>query len=78
MSPLIREEFHDSSIAQSFTCSRTNTRTILNCIGENYFDKLMSDMREVPFSIMLDASNDEGLEKMFPITVRIFDINFLG
>ena len=30
----------------------------------------------MPFSIMLDGSNDNGLEKMFPITVRIFDINF--
>ena len=32
-------------------------------------------MREIPFSIMLDASNDEGLEEMLPITVRIFYIN---
>ena len=29
-----------------------------------------------PFSIMLDASNDTGLYKMFPITVHIFDMNF--
>ena len=26
--------------------------------------------------MMLDASNDTGLYKMFPITVRIFDVNF--
>ena len=32
-------------------------------------------MRELPFSIMLDASNDHGLAKMYPINVRIFGIN---
>lgn len=29
-----------------------------------------------PNSLMLDASNDTGLQKMFPVTVRIYDINF--
>ena len=29
-----------------------------------------------PFSMVLDASNDTGLYKMFPITVHIFDMNF--
>ena len=33
-------------------------------------------MEKFPFSMMLDASNDTGLYKMFPITVRIFDVNF--
>ena len=28
------------------------------------------------FSIMVDASNDTGIEKMYPITVRIYDVNF--
>ena len=25
---------------------------------------------------MLDGSNDPGLAKMFPVTVRVFDVNF--
>ena len=33
-------------------------------------------MENWPFSIMVDGSNDTSLEKMLPITVRIFDINF--
>ena len=33
-------------------------------------------MKQQPFSLMVDGSNDNGLEKMFPITVRIFDVNF--
>lgn len=32
-------------------------------------------MRNNFFSIATDGSNDSGLEKMYPITVRIFDIN---
>ena len=33
-------------------------------------------MKSTPFCIMVDKSNDAGLEKMFPISVRIFDINY--
>ena len=33
-------------------------------------------MTQSPFSIILDGSNDTGLQKMFPVTVRIFDVNF--
>jgi hypothetical protein len=33
-------------------------------------------MQNLPYSLMLDASNDNGLEKMFPVTVRIYDVNF--
>ena len=30
----------------------------------------------MPYSLMLDSSNDNGIQKMFPITVRIFDETF--
>ncbi len=33
-------------------------------------------MQNLPYSLMLDSSNDNGLEKMFPVTVRIYDVNF--
>ena len=33
-------------------------------------------MAQSPFSITLDESDDTGLQKMYPITIRIFDINF--
>ena len=33
-------------------------------------------MQEIPYRLMLDGSNDTGLSKMFPITVRVFDVNF--
>ena len=36
---------------------------------------LVEDMKNNPFSIMLDGSNDRGLYKLFQVTVRIVDIN---
>ena len=39
---------------------------------------LNNRMKVEPFSTMLDASKDTGLHKIFPVTVRLFDINFNG
>ena len=39
-------------------------------------EELVSAMRTEAFSIMLDASDDTGLHKMFPVMVCIFDANF--
>ena len=33
-------------------------------------------MQEMPYSLMLDGSNDTSLSKIFPITGRVFDVNF--
>ena len=49
---------------------------IVNCLGDHFFEKLKSDMQEIPYSLMLNGSNDTGLSKMFAITVRVFDVNF--
>ena len=35
---------------------------------------LVTTMQEEPFSLSTDGSNDNGLEKMNPLSVRIFDI----
>ncbi|KAJ8030946.1 hypothetical protein HOLleu_27502 [Holothuria leucospilota] len=76
LTPLIRNEFKGSTVAESFSCSRTKTAAIVNCLGDHFFEKLKTDMQNQPYSLMLDASNDTGLQKMFPVTVRIYDINF--
>ena len=73
---LIRNEFKGSEVAQSFSCSRTKTAAIVNCLGDHFFEKLKLDMQNMPYSLMLDVSNDNGIQKMFPITVRIFDETF--
>ena len=76
MTQYIRQEFKGSKAAQSFSCGRTKTAAIINCIGNYLQEELIGDMKTNPFSLMVDGSNDAGLEKMFPISVRIFDINF--
>ena len=74
--PLIRSEFRGSQAAENFSCGRTKIAAIVNSLGDHFFEKLKSDMQEMPYSLMLDGSNDTSLSKMFPITVQIFDVNF--
>ena len=33
-------------------------------------------MQDMPYSLMLDGSNDTSLSKIFPVTGRVFDVNF--
>ena len=39
---------------------------------------LVAKMKANAFSLMIDGSNDTGLEKMYPLTVQIFDVNSVG
>ena len=72
----VKGEFKDNKAAKNFSCGRTKTAATINCIGDNIKQELVKDVSQSPFSIMVDGSNDAGLEKMFPICVCIFDINF--
>jgi hypothetical protein len=74
--PLIRDKFKGSAVAEHFSCSRTKVAAIVNCLGDHFCEDLVTDMQNLPYSLMLDASNDNGLEKMFPVTVHIYDVNF--
>ena len=76
LTPYIQSEFKGSKAAENFSCRRTKTATIVNCLGSHYQKELISDLRSTPFSVMLDGSNDTGLAKMFPVTVRVFYISF--
>ena len=67
-SGLVRECFPDSKIAQSYACSRTKASCILN-------SAICLDLKTSVFSLSTDGSNDQNLEKMNPLTVRIFNIN---
>ena len=39
-------------------------------IGDDVFENVKSSMQQGPFSLLLDASNDTDIQKMFPITVQ--------
>ena len=45
-------------------------------MGEEFKKELVNVMKNSPCSIMIDGSNDTGMVKMYPITVRIYDVEF--
>ena len=44
-------------------------------VAPSLISDLVGKMKNEAFSLLIDGSNDTGLEKMNPITVRIFDTN---
>ena len=74
LSPLFRDIFPDSNIAKGFAAARTKTTCILNMALHPYFESnLISQMRKDPFTLAIDGSNDNGLQKINPVTVRMYD-----
>jgi len=72
LSPLIRDVF-DGEVAQGYACAKTKTTCILNrAVAPQLRDELVSLMQNMPYSLSVDGSNDSGLEKMNPLTVRVY------
>ena len=42
-----------------------------------HVDKLMEEMKKNPYSLLVDGSNDSGVEKLNPLTVRVLDMEIL-
>ena len=75
LSPLLKDIFSDSEIAAGYASASTKTTCMINGSLAPYFkSSLVNIMRAEPFSIAVDGSNDNGLEKMNPMTVRIYDV----
>lgn len=61
LSPVFKDIFPDNDTAKGFASARTKTTCIINgSLAPHY-------------RIAVDGSNDTGLEKMNPMTVRHFD-----
>ena len=76
ISPLLRDMFPDSDIAKGYASASTKTTCVINgSLAPHFKSALVSDMKCEPFSIAVDGSNDSGLEKMNPMTVRLYDVN---
>ena len=74
LSPLIHNIFPDSEIAKCYSSARTKTTCILNgALAPHFKLVLVEKMKTAPFAIAIDGSNDTGLQKMNPLTVRFFD-----
>ena len=74
--PMQRKILPDSEIAKNYHCARTKTACILNyALAPQLRDELVAAMKQEPYSLSVDASNDAGISKMNPLTVRIYDVN---
>ncbi|XP_041470149.1 uncharacterized protein LOC121419757 [Lytechinus variegatus] len=75
LTPLLADIFPDSQIANKYAARRTKTACIINGAVAPFFQrKLVDHMKNHPFSIAIDGSSDNDIEKMNPMTVRIFDM----
>lgn len=76
LSPMIKDIFPDSKIAKAFSSARTKTSCIVNLALRPHFEQmLVTQMKTQPFALATDGSNDNGLQKMNPLTVRIFELD---
>ena len=74
-SPLLKNIFPDSRIAKQFSSARTKVTCMINgALAPECHKTLVTTMQENLFPLSTDGSNDNGLEKMNPLSVKIFDI----
>ena len=53
LTAIIKQKFKESTTTQKFSCSRTKTSVIVNCLGDHHFDSIVKEMQELPFSMIL-------------------------
>uniref|UniRef100_H2ZY73 DUF4371 domain-containing protein n=1 Tax=Latimeria chalumnae TaxID=7897 RepID=H2ZY73_LATCH len=76
LNPLLPDIFPDSQIAKQYSSAATKMTCLINGAIAPYFrEKLVEIMKNSPYSLLIDDSNDTDLEKMNPLTVRMFDID---
>lgn len=76
LSPLLKDIFPDSDIAKGYASASMKTTCMINgSLAAHFKSELVHAMKSQPFSIAVDGSNDNGLEKMNPMTVRLYDAN---
>ena len=73
---LFRSMFPDSNIAKKYQCEKSKSSAILNdALAMDLTSKLVERMKAASFSVAIDGNNDTGLEKMNPVTIKIFYVN---
>ncbi|XP_066912218.1 uncharacterized protein, partial [Clytia hemisphaerica] len=76
LSPCIQKTFSESRVGKSYGSKKTKTTCLVNWALKPYYrSKLVNHMTSEPYALASDGSNDEGLIKMNPLLVRIFDVN---
>lgn len=76
LTPLFQDIFSDSEIAKHYSSRRTKTACMINgAIAPFFQNHLVDIMRNRPYSLAVDGSSDSDVEKMNPLTVKIFDLS---
>ncbi len=76
LGPLFKNIFPDSNIAKWYGSGRSKTSAIVNkAMGPHCHDYLVQHCMVHPFSLGIDGSSDTDVNKMNPVTLRIFDVN---
>ena len=76
LSRMLPKLFPDSKIAQKYSTAATKTTYVINgAIAPHFLRETVNIIKCSPFSLLTDGSNDSGLEKMNPLTVKICDVN---
>ena len=74
LSPIFKDVFPVSETAKGYASARTKTTCIINrSLAPHFRDALVEAMKNKPFAVAVDGSNDTSLEKMNPMTVHLFD-----
>ena len=68
---MIRSAFPDSKIAAKYHSASTKADL---AVAPSLKQQLINNMKIYPFSVSIDGSNDAGLNKMHPLTIRIYDV----
>ena len=75
LGPLFKAIFPDGKIGSQYASARTKTSAILNyAMRPHCHETLVEHCKSHPFALGTDGSNDSGLLKMNPVTIRLFDI----
>ena len=74
LTPLFRDVFPASKIAQNFSSRRTKTCIINGAVAPSFQQFLVEFMRNNRYALAIGGSSDSGIEKMNPITVCFFDM----
>lgn len=73
---LFKKIFPDSKIASSYSCAKTKTFAILNeAFAPDCHNYVVEHCKTHAYSVGHDGSNDTGVQKMNPVSIRLFDIN---
>ena len=75
--PLFKSIFTDSKIASSYLCAETKTFTIVNeTFAPHCLDYIVKHCKTHPYSVDHDGSNNTGIQKMDPVSIRVFDVKW--